>query len=640
MTDPNDEGEREEPPTNGGVQDPDPGETNAAALGVEGDGDLPGGFEPLATLDPPHTDEQADLPVPTETVDEAAEVREAILGDVKAYFAELAPDEPAEEPADSAATRWLSLAREMVQRTEDVPELALPDDEYIEEGWFDFDYLAGYEEVERYWVNEPYSYVTLLFDPEEKTYRYQVVEPELTAFEEYVRDDLIRVIRNNLMYREISAGDDREAVFARQVERIVAEHAATVTDGTVRKLFYYFLRDFVGYGRIDPMMRDESLEDISCNGVDSPVFVYHRTYRDLRTNVTFDAKRLNSLVVRLSQRAGKNVSVSNPLIDATLPDGSRIQLTLGSSVSSRGSNFTIRKFSAVPYSPVDLIRQNTFSVEQMAYFWLAIENNMSLVFAGGTGSGKTTSMNAVSFFIPPDAKVVSIEDTREVTLPHDNWIQSVTRQGVGREGQGEVTTYQLLQAALRQRPEYLLVGEIRTEQRVALTFFQAIGTGHTAYTTIHADSLESALARLENPPLSVPAQMIRNLDIVSIQRQIYKGDRRVRRNERVGEIVPGDAPGSVDTHTVFSRDAVDDVHEQVGDSGVLDRIAAQRGWSEEEVQAALADRERVLSYLLEEGVTDYADVAGIIHAFARDDEAVLDAIEDDTLDPESVEGDR
>ena len=266
-------------------------------------------------------------------------------------------------------------------------------------------------------------------------------------------------------------------------------------------------------------------------------------------------------------------------MDGTLPDGSRVQLTFGSDVSTRGSNFTIRKFANVPLTPVDLIETGTFSVEQMAYFWLAIENNRSLIFSGGTGSGKTTSMNAVSMFIPEDSKVVSIEDTREITLPHDNWIQSLTRESITSEGRGEVTMYQLLQAALRQRPEYLLVGEIRTEQDVAFTFFQAIGTGHTAYTTIHAESVEGVLNRLENDPLAVPVQMLLELDIVSIQKQTFKSGDRVRRNDGVTEIRAGDDAGeSVRAIDVFQRDADTDTHRKVNKSAVLQDIADDRGW--------------------------------------------------------------
>ncbi|MFB6103504.1 MAG: type II/IV secretion system ATPase subunit [Halobacteriaceae archaeon] len=436
------------------------------------------------------------------------------------------------------------------------------------------------------------------------------------------------------MYEDIDDEKDREAVFTDNAAAVIAEHAATVSDGSVQKLFYYVMRDFLGFGKVDPLMHDPAIEDISCDGTAVPVFVYHHLYRDLRTNISFDRQTLNSLVVRLAQRAGRHISVSDPLVDATLSDGSRIQLTLGTEVSTRGSNFTIRKFADEPYTPVELIQWETFSIPEMAYFWLAIENGKSLMFAGGTGSGKTTSMNVVSFFIPPDAKVVSIEDTREITLPHDNWIQSVTRRSATGGDRGDITTYELLQAALRQRPEYLLVGEIRTEQRVALTFFQAIGTGHTAYTTFHADSVDSLLHRLQNPPLSVPAQMLLDLDIVSVQRQTYREDQRVRRNDIVAELTEHPTQeNTLDWTAVFEYDGETDTQVTVGDSLVLEDIADRRGWSEADLADQIDRRERVSAYLVENDITQHAPVAATIQMFARDPEYVLEQVDADTLDP-------
>ncbi|WP_267640494.1 ATPase, T2SS/T4P/T4SS family [Haloarchaeobius amylolyticus] len=507
-----------------------------------------------------------------------------------------------------------------------------PTDEFIEERWFDFSYLEDLVEVERYWVNRPYAYVSIMFDRAAKEFRYEVTEVDLDGFERYVREDLTRILRNSLMYHDIESERGREFVFEEKAKEIIAEHAATVEDGSIYKLLYYLLRDFLDFGKIDAMMRDENLEDISCDGIDVPVFVYHGDYRDLRSNVVFDKDRLNSFTVRLAQRAGKHISVSDPLIDASLPDGSRIQLTLGSDIATRGSNFTIRKFAEVPYTPVDLIKWNTFDVDQMAYFWLAIENNKSLVFAGGTGSGKTTSMNAIGFFIPPNSKVVSIEDTREITLPHDNWIQSVSRPAVTDGGRGEVSMYELLQASLRQRPEYLLVGEVRTEQRVALTFFNAIATGHTSYTTIHADSVEGALARLENAPLSVPVQMIQDLDVLAIQKQIFTDDTRVRRNQVVAEIHASDDLTAIETDEVFRWDPRSDEYEHTGDSRLLAEIASERGWTTEELERELSVRTEVLEYLVDNDITDYHDVTRTIHTFQRDRDEVLEAIRADRLD--------
>ncbi len=552
-------------------------------------------------------DDNLALDVRAEDVTERETVRAEVLDDVHDFFADGAEHDGLEAPAES----------------------------FIEERFFQFDYLEGKQEIERKWVNEPYAYVSLLYDPERKRYTYHVAEPTLSEVEEYVREDMVGVLRNSLMYEDLAGEGEREEIFTRKAVEAVTEHAATVNAGSVHKVLYYLIRDFVDFGKIDPIMRDGDIEDVSCDGADVPVFVYHRRYRDLRTNVAFDSRTLNSFTVRLAQRAGKHISVSNPLVDASLPDGSRVQLTLGSDVASRGSNFTIRKFTEVPFTPVDMVKFNTFSVEEMAYFWLAIENNRSLVFAGGTGSGKTTSLNAASFFIPPDSKVVSIEDTREITLPHDNWIQGVTRAGVTSGGRGEVSTYQLLQASLRQRPEYILVGEIRTEQRVALTFFQAIGTGHTAYTTVHADSVSAALSRLQNPPLSVPTQMLAELDVLCVQKQIQLDDRRVRRNIQIEEIIgaSGENAERLETRTVFKYDPREDEAVKVNDSHALARVAELRGWDDDRLRAELDAREEVLSYLVEHDTTGYDEVAATIHTFARDPDYVLDAVREGTFDP-------
>ncbi|MDS0474462.1 type II/IV secretion system ATPase subunit [Natrinema sp. 1APR25-10V2] len=535
-------------------------------------------------------------------------VRDAVLADVKAFFDE--------RPDDAFPGR--------------------PSDAFIEEEFFDFGYLDDYAEVDRYWVNRPYAYVTVLYDEATNTNRYHVVEPDLDEFEEYVREDLIRSLRSDLLYKEFDGEIDRGVAFDEEVPRVMREHAATVGDGSLHQLIYYLRRDFVSYGKIDPIMRDRAVEDISCDGAGQPVFVYHHGYRDLRTNLAFGDERLNAYVVRLAQRAGKHLSVADPLIDAALPDGSRVQLTLGGEVTTRGANFTVRKFAEVPFTPVDLVNWGTFSLEQMAYLWLAVENNASLMFAGGTGSGKTTSLNAVSMFVPPESKVVSIEDTPEITLPHDNWIQSVTREGVTAGGRGEVGMFDLLQAALRQRPEYLVVGEIRTESDVALTFFQSIATGHTAYTTFHADSVRGLLSRLRNEPLNVPTQMIGNLDIVSIQQQTTQDGRRVRRNRRLVELAGDDTGEEIDRHEVFEYDPREDGFEQVAGSRVLGEIADERGWTPGRIERELERREEVLGYLFEREITEYERVARVIQGFIRDPDYILAEVRAGDLDPAAI----
>jgi flagellar protein FlaI len=586
--------------------------TEEPASAESGDADSAGETEALETADAGRTTTPA-----AQTTDAEQRlvsdhpIKGEILREVNEYFENAAIDE-------SFATR--------------------PDLEFIKGRFFDFSYLDNHEEIERHWVDKPYAYVSILRRDGEEKLRYHVNEPHLSDFEEYVREDLVKILRNSLMYQDLEEEDDREAIFETKAKEIISDHAAaTIEDGSLLKLKYYLLRDFVHLGKIEPVMRDPNIEDISCDGVDIPVYVYHSEHRDMPSNITFDGDTLSSFALRLAQRAGEQVSVSEPLMDGTLPDGSRVQLTFGSDVATRGSNFTIRKFANVPFTPVDLIQRGTFSVEQMAYFWLAIENNRSLIFSGGTGSGKTTSMNAVSMFIPEDAKVVSIEDTREITLPHDNWIQSLTRESITAEGRGGVSMYELLQAALRQRPEYLLVGEIRTEQNVAFTFFQAIGTGHTAYTTIHAESVEGVLNRLGNKPLNVPSQMVLELDIISIQKQTFLEGDRVRRNDGVTEILPGgDADDSVRAIDIFARDAEADTIDRVNNSQVLQEIADDRGWSGRRLAEELQKRREFLAYLVDNDISGYQDVTTAIHMFGNDQQMLMEKVNEETLTPDDL----
>ncbi|MBX0323973.1 type II/IV secretion system ATPase subunit [Halomicroarcula sp. F13] len=499
-----------------------------------------------------------------------------------------------------------------------------PSSEFVATRFFDFSVFDDYDLLEYRWVNEPFALVAIVYDDDEMEHRYLVVEPEMNNFERYVRQDMVELLRNQLMYKEFDEDAERRDLFEREAKQMILDNAATVEEGSLHKLLYYLVRDFIDYGAIDPIMRDPAVEDVSCDGTAVPVFVYHREYRDLKTDVAFDRESLDSFTSRMAQRAGKQLTVSSPLVDASLPNGSRVQITLGGDISTRGANFTIRKFADIPFTPVDLVRWNTFSAEMMAYYWLAIQNNKSLVFAGGTGSGKTSSMNAISFFIPPASKIVSIEDTREIDLPHENWIQSVTRSPLTAEGRGEVSMYNLLSAALRQRPEYLLVGEIRTDENVALTFFQAMSTGHTAYTTFHADSVETVISRMQNPPLNVPVQMLQDLDIISIQQQTYLGDKRVRRNRSTAEIQSQEYDtNDIHIKRVFERDSTTDTHEKVSESSLMAEIAADRGWDDAELAAQLADRARLLQHLVDEGINGYVAVSSAIQLFDKNREEVV-----------------
>jgi flagellar protein FlaI len=487
----------------------------------------------------------------------------------------------------------------------------------------EFEGLEGYEEVERYWVNEPYAFIVILFNEDRNSHLYYIVEPKLTDFEHTFLLEIKDRLRDVLLVEEIDEeADDKEAVLESKIRSIIKDYTIEITPPMLEKISYYIKRDFVRLGKIDALMMDDSIEDVSGNGHDVPIFLYHRAYQNIATNIIYEEDELNSFIIQMAQRSGKHISVAEPMVDATMPDGSRIQMTLGTSVTAHGSTFTIRKFSDTPITPVDLIKWGTFSSESMAYLWLCIENNKSLIYAGGTASGKTSSLNAVSLFIPEKAKIITLEDTRELKLPHPNWIPSVTRDSFTADERGAVDMYDLLKAALRQRPEFLLVGEVRGKE--ALTLFQAMSTGHTTFSTMHADSVASAIHRLENPPISVPRTMIQALDIMSIQSQTYTKGKRVRRNIKLVEIVDIDPnTRNIRTNDIFVWDSESDMFIRTGESKALFDIKMRRGWAQGKVDQELYYRQKILEYMVNNGITDFQEISDIINAYQSTPEKIL-----------------
>ena len=538
-----------------------------------------------------------------------------------------------------------------------------------------FDQKTHFFEEQRYWVNKPYAFVIVFHSERENEKKYYVIEPHLTPIEEQVRDFLAAKLRTSIKYadetltREDHDIDVRRSVIEREtrslidrynlrseaegptitqrliqtitrseppiddefelpVQRVRPEPAVleedptTLTPYQIEKLLYYFKRDFVGFERIDPIKHDINVEDISCDGWNSRVFVYHTDYEQVISNVRHGKEELDNFVVKMAQRSGKGISKRRPQVDATLPDGSRAQLTLGREVSDKGTNYTIRQFKEVPFTPVDLINWRTFSLDQLALLWLCIENNKSLLLAGGTASGKTTSLNAISLFIPSGSKIVSIEDTREVELPQRNWVASVTRPSFsGKEGDG-VDEFDLLEAALRQRPEYIVMGEVRGEE--GRTLFQVMSTGHTTYTTFHADSVGEVLKRFTTDPINVSKTMFTALDLVCIQTQTRVQGRKVRRNKVLTEINHYDTENDeINVQDIYQWQAENDEFLMDSSSNVLEKIMFDRGWSNERIEHELFLRKLVLAYLIDQGLNEYAQVAATIQAFINDPETVL-----------------
>jgi len=515
----------------------------------------------------------------------------------------------------------------------------------------------GYEIVETTWLTPPFAYGAVLRDPMNDDYQYYVAEPDLGPGEESLLAQLERQLRDDLLFRapseeDVAPGDeeaddtslgerDRESpaeslqseaertrseVLEAAVRNIISKYNMDVSEPSIRKVLYYLERDWLRYEAIDPLMQDPRIEEISCDGDDIPIFIHHRDYEDLAVNRSFERDDLRAFVTKLAQRSGKDISIASPLEGASLPDGSRIELSLGGEVTTKGSAFTIRKFKEEPFTPPDLIKSGTFTAEQMAYLWVLFENNMSAVVAGGTASGKTTTLNASLLFLPPKSKLISIEDTRELLPPQMNWIPMVTRTGY-TQGETGLTMMDLLRHSLRHRPEYLLVGEVRGEEAHAL--FQAMNTGHTTYSTLHADSPRGVVNRLENPPMGIERELLSELDVIIIQSTAHVEGERVRRVQTMNEVLELDPDTrQISQRPVFEWDEATDTINQIAESKHLAKLERQGRNPYEELEY----RTEILNYLVENDITDYEDVTSVVQTYLIAPERVRAMIEADDLD--------
>ena len=484
------------------------------------------------------------------------------------------------------------------------------------------------QQLDFYPLNEPYAFAKILKNMDTLEKHYKVIEPYLSEEEQEILNFIWETLMKtfNMRIDEI----DKNAIdnyITDQVDNVIKNYDIELDEVSRKKILYYIQRESLGYSKIDPLMRDPNIEDISCDGAGVPIFLYHRKYGSVRSNVEFtDEDELSYFVVRLAQKCGKHISIAEPMLDATMPDGSRIQMTLSTEVTTKGSTFTIRKFRDDPFTPPDLIALNTVNSEIMAYYWLAVENRVNALIAGGTASGKTTVLNALSLFIPREAKIVSIEETREINLPHPNWIPGVSRTGFGEvvadKMVGEIDMYDLMKAALRQRPEYILVGEIRGKE--AYVLFQAMATGHATYSTVHADSAKSLIHRLEGKPIDIPRIMLQSLDVVSIHITTRVKGKRVRRCKQIIEIIDIDpTTKEILTNEVFRWDPVEDRFIYTGKSYVLEGIRARWDLTKEEITQQIRNRSEILEWMHDNNVRTFKEVAKAISMYTENPDGFM-----------------
>jgi flagellar protein FlaI len=475
---------------------------------------------------------------------------------------------------------------------------------------------------ESYPLIPPFAYAQIKTDPKNRRTMYHVIEVPLKKNEgtvvKLIKQKLIENI--DIIFGTLEEDKEKMEYLREKIETIWKKEKIDIDhDESFEKVLYYVSRDFIGFGRLEPLLRDQTIEDISCDGVSIPIYIWHRKYESIPTNLIFrNEEELNDIITKIAQRSGRHISIANPILDASLPDGSRVQLTYGKEITQRGSTFTIRKFRADPLTITDLLQFNTLNTDMAAYLWYLIENRHSALIAGGIASGKTTLLNTLSMFIRPGLKIVTIEDTAELNIPHENVISSIARSGLGIEEEGRkrgsVTLFDLLKASLRQRPDFIIVGEIRGQE--AYFLFQAMATGHLGMATMHGDSVSSVIHRLESKPMNIPRTMLTSLDTVCVQRKVRYGGVHIRRSIDIQEMVGMDAvTNELLTNKVYTWNAKDDSFDYLGRSVKLEQIAEHSGMTLDDLWHEIDKRKVVLGYMLKKGIRFYQDVASTIRGF-------------------------
>jgi archaeal flagellar protein FlaI len=470
----------------------------------------------------------------------------------------------------------------------------------------------------RYALIAPFTFAHIYWDPKIYEVVYEIEEPILTAQEKSIRDQILLAMKDMISIDTIV--DQEQEILLEYIDKrfkiLATEMGMNFSYESYKKIYYYLIRDFVGFNESEPLLSDYFVEDIECNGTESPVYIVHRIYRNIKTNLVFhDNEELASFVEKLAQRCGKYISYASPILDGSLPDGSRVNATYTKDITSKGPTFTIRKFTKSPWTPVQLLLFKTLSAEMIAYLWMLVQYKMNLLLTGGTSSGKTTLLNAIAFFIPPEARVVSIEDTREINLYRENWLPSVVRTATGLGKVGEIDLFALLKSSFRQNPDYVIVGEVRGKE--AYVLFQGMASGHSSISTMHADSVDTVVKRLETPPIDLSPSLLNTLDVVCIMTHAIVNKQETRKLKQIVEVINVSQDGVAMTNAPFIWNPNDDQFYFKKNSKIFEKIAKRYGLKMADIELEFKRRAQLMEKLKEKKIFKFEEVQEIVNRYYK-----------------------
>lgn len=483
-----------------------------------------------------------------------------------------------------------------------------------------------------YPILEPFVSVNVKWEAKLKHLVYSVIEPVLTNKEKEIFEE-VKTCLTELIDAKISIMENNEKALdylEKKVCEVLDDLGIALSVNQYLKISYFIYRDFIGLNEIESLFHDPYIEDIGCSGIDNDIYITHRKFGSMVTNIRFsDFDLLTNFVIKLSEKCKRYISYAMPLLDGTLPDGSRVQASLAKDVTTKGPTFSIRRFRRNPFSPIDMINFKTVSPSVLAYIWFLIEHDASMLVVGGVSTGKTSFLNVLGMFITPEKKIVSIEDVREINVPHENWIPATSRIGFGAPSDtgrryGEVQLFELMKESFRMKPDYVIVGEVRGKE--AYVLFQGMASGNPSLGTIHAGSVDDMVKRLETPPIELSPSLIESLDAVVVMVHARERGKSARRVKEIVEIESMDSEtGKAHTLKTFAWiPSMDDFKDNSNQSLLLRKISFERGIAYDDILKDIEHKKEVIKWMQKFNIVQFDEVCSLINLYHKDKEVIME----------------